>query len=206
MPAFLAASGTVLITTVLAVDMAPVVAANLSALNYYCKTFGIRDGYQMYRYLGVENVPDGVISWLQSDNDESLGGVIVESTSSGLTKEGLGKLSGKTYKITQKGIDIIKKHIKDNNFECYENIQMIKRLENALIKGEKITGADASYYFHEIREWYLMKNGFAYDEAHAAALKIYGVSPFSVYHPDVILMEPSAWGAPWFKFWEISKE
>ena len=34
---------------------------------YYVKTFGVVQGIQMYQYLGIQNLPNGVISWLQMD-------------------------------------------------------------------------------------------------------------------------------------------
>lgn len=61
--------GTVLITSVLAVELTPIVIANLSALNYYCKKFGIKDGYQMYRYLGTEALKEySVLAWMQTEH------------------------------------------------------------------------------------------------------------------------------------------
>jgi hypothetical protein len=82
---------------------------------------------------------------------------------------------------------------------------MINRIETALNNGKKLTGADASYYMHELKEGTLMGTGLSYEAAHAAALEAYQVSPFSVYHPEVIQQNPSAWGKPWFNFWGIKK-
>ena len=52
------------------------------------------------------------------------------------------------------------------------------------------TGADANFYLHEAAEATMMGRGLGYDAAHAAALNKYGVSPFSLYHPDVIQANP----------------
>ena len=41
--------------------------AKLEALAFYVENFGVRQGFEMYKYLGVENLPNGVISWLQAD-------------------------------------------------------------------------------------------------------------------------------------------
>ena len=41
--------------------------AKLEVLAFYVKNFGVRQGFEMYKYLGVENLPNGVISWLQAD-------------------------------------------------------------------------------------------------------------------------------------------
>lgn len=81
---------------------------------------------------------------------------------------------------------------------------MIKRLETAMKNGDKITGADSSFYMHEISENTMMKNGMNYDTAHSLALKKYDVSPFSVYHPDVISEFSSSFGPAWKKFWGIN--
>ena len=119
--------------------------------------------------------------------------------------EGFGKLANKEITVTQKGLDKVKTHISNNGFDAPENSAMINRIEAALKNGEKITGADASYYMHELKESTLMSKGLLYEEAHVAALETYQVSPFSVYHPEVIQLNPSAWGKSWFNFWEIKK-
>lgn len=79
---------------------------------------------------------------------------------------------------------------------------MIQRLRNALARGERIRGADASFYMHEIYESTLMNRGMLYDWAHHAALERYGVSAYSVYHPDVIRMHPESFNSNWVDFWE----
>lgn len=59
--------GALVIAIVVAAEVTPVVLANIQGLAYYVKTFGIVQGIQMYRYLGIQNLPNGVISWLQMD-------------------------------------------------------------------------------------------------------------------------------------------
>lgn len=83
----------------------------------------------------------------------------------------------------------------------------------AMTNGQKVTGADASFYMHEVAESTAMKplmaRGMsfsdAYDIAHPASLQKYQVSPFSVYHPDVIrqvnLLEPGSFNNNWIEFW-----
>ena len=75
--------------------------------------------------------------------------------------------------------------------------------------GEKITGADASFYMHELAESHMMKDltktmdfDTAYDIAHSSALSKYQVYPYSVYHPDVM---DSSFGLVWKRFWEGNK-
>lgn len=80
---------------------------------------------------------------------------------------------------------------------------MIKRLDQFLENRKKISGADASFYFHELREAELMQQGLTYEEAHQQALKDYEVSPFSVYHPDVIRSCSDEFNKNWKRAWGI---
>ena len=45
----------------------------------------------------------------------------------------------------------------------------------------------------------------AYEEDHAIALEFFDVSPFSVYHEDIISMHPENWNNSWFNFWKTEK-
>lgn len=77
----------------------------------------------------------------------------------------LGKLA-KKIEIERDKLILIKNHI-TNNFYAYEpNEMMIARLEIALTQKQKIFGADASFYFHELREAELMQKGYTYEKAH----------------------------------------
>lgn len=67
-----------------------------------------------------------------------------------------------------------------------ENELMLSRLEYALNNNLPLTGADASFYIHEATEATKMIKGMEYTDAHQFALNKYQVSPFSVYHLDVI--------------------
>ncbi len=203
--------GALVIAVVIVVEVTPIILANIQGLAYYVKTFGVVQGIQMYRYLGIQALPNGVISWLQmdmADGDSSLDdvGTVIGESSKGLVKEGLGKISGKEYTVTQKGIDKIKQYLTDQGFnDDYENQAMIERLENALKNGAKITGADAVFYAHELKEAQLVASGVEQAVAHKIALKYYEVSPYSVYHPEVIKMQPSWWNQAWFDFWNIER-
>jgi len=127
------------------------------------------------------------------------------------TGNGLGKLANKELNASEKGLNIVKNHI--DQFETYQpNVDMINRLENAMKNGEKITGADASFYMHELAESHMMKDltktmdfESAYDIAHSSALSKYEVSQFSVYHPDVIANNSSQFSLAWKRFWEGNK-
>lgn len=127
-----------------------------------------------------------------------------EGSGNGLVKEGLGQISGKSYNVTQSDINAITKHL-SGNLSAPENTAMINRLQNALNSGQSINGADASFYLHELKEIELMQTGMTQTTAHQAAIKYYGVSPFSTYHPDVIKTMPETFNSRWFDFWGISK-
>ena len=126
------------------------------------------------------------------------------STGNGLEKDGLGKLSGNTYKVTRQGIDAIGNHLNSTGMASAENSAMINRLENALLNGHSITGADASFYLHELKEASLMQSGMLYENAHQAALNYYNVSPFSVYDPSVIQEFIINFNQNWLNFWGIN--
>ncbi|QUH31967.1 hypothetical protein HYG85_08790 [Vallitalea guaymasensis] len=72
-----------------------------------------------------------------------------------------------------------------------------------MANGQPITGADASFYMHEAAEATMMQKGIAYKAAHEAVLQKYNVSPYSVYHPEVI-QQFSEWFNQGFKnFWGL---
>ena len=65
--------GAIILVSIIVIDATPAIIANLEMLNYYCKTFGIKDGIGMWYSFGAAGVPDGVISILQtSDSDDEL--------------------------------------------------------------------------------------------------------------------------------------
>ena len=51
-----------------------------------------------------------------------------------------------------------------------------------------------------------MSNGVSYDAAHAAALTKYGVSPYSLYSPDVIQQYPDYFNDNWRRFWGFPEQ
>jgi hypothetical protein len=75
----------------------------------------------------------------------------------GDTGTGLGNLEDKAINVTQKRLDLVTNHLTKNNFTALQNDAMIARLQAALQNGTAVTGADASFYMHEIAEatnWY----------------------------------------------------
>lgn len=43
------------------------ILANIQGITYYVKTLGVVEGFKMYKYLGISNLPDSVITWIQWD-------------------------------------------------------------------------------------------------------------------------------------------
>lgn len=71
--------GALVITFIIAVEAATVVFTNLQSIVLYVKEFGVLQGLQMYKYLGLYNLSNGVISWIQTDTadgDSSLDDLI----------------------------------------------------------------------------------------------------------------------------------
>ena len=81
---------------------------------------------------------------------------------------------------------------------------MIQRLKDALQAGRTISGADASFYLHEVSESTMMGKGMSYNIAHSKALLKYQVSPFSVYHPEIISNISESFNSNWRSFWGLT--
>ena len=120
------------------------------------------------------------------------------------------KMSGKAkaravsggIRVSERGLAIVERHLA--TLDAYPpNNAMIARLRAALQKGEVIVGADANFYLHEVAEATLMSRGVGYDAAHAAALQRYGVSEFSLYHPEVVNSFREWFSPAWRKFWGL---
>ena len=116
--------------------------------------------------------------------------------------EGLGMFESRTFQVSEKGLGIVERHLTQFG-EVPENAAMIARLRGALSSGAGITGADGSFYFHEVSEATMMGRGMSYEAAHAASLGKYGVSPFSVYHPEVVQALPGSFNTNWGAFWGL---
>lgn len=116
---------------------------------------------------------------------------------------GFGKLAGRPISLSAKGLAKVEQHLAQFG-DVPENAAMIGRLRAALSGGGSITGADASFYMHELAEATMMGRGMLYDAAHAAALSKYGVSPFSVYAREVVAASPHFSTSPgWVAFWGL---
>ncbi|HAU50314.1 MAG TPA: hypothetical protein DCW43_00885 [Clostridiales bacterium] len=50
---------------------------------YYIETFGVINGLDLYLALGIQNLPDGVITWVQMDMEDEVVWVFTESSISG---------------------------------------------------------------------------------------------------------------------------
>lgn len=121
-----------------------------------------------------------------------------------LSESGFKSLkTAKEISVSQRGIDIVEKHL-SGEYSDLTNDAMIARLKTALSNGDKITGADASFYMHEIAETTMMKKGMSYKEAHNLALQKYDVSPFSVYSPEVIKQYPGSFSRGFKNFSDLN--
>ena len=52
--------GAVVLTVVLVAEATPVVLANLKGIGYYCATYGVKEGLDMYCCMGMKGVPEKV--------------------------------------------------------------------------------------------------------------------------------------------------
>ena len=102
--------------------------------------------------------------------------------------------------VTREGLDTLIAHLAQFG-EHPPNQAMIERLSAQL--GSEVSGADANFLTHELLEAQHMAAGLEYDAAHAAALKQAGVSPFSLYHPEVIQQLPEYFNNAWRAFWGL---
>jgi hypothetical protein len=150
---------------------------------------------------GVE-ASDQVGGEVNSDVPNSAPTGAFNPTSSISSGEGLGIFADSQVAVTQKGFDLVSNHLSQFG-DFPPNQMMLDRLQAAMDAGNPITGADAVFYTHEASEATMMARGMSYDEAHAAALQKYGVSPYSVYHPDVIQANPGWLNQNWRNFWGI---
>jgi len=76
---------------------------------------------------------------------------------------------------------------------------MMARVRQAFMRGERISGADASFYMHEISESTMMRRGMPYTAAHQAAIDKYRVSPYTLYHSDIVRASPIFSSNPWWR-------
>lgn len=112
----------------------PIITANTKALIYYCSTFGIKNGLQMYRYLGVANLPNGVISWLQTDmadgdsSIDEIGGKIYSSGNAAIENANYAQRTY-NYKFSVDGI-------KNYSKLAGEPINTVDDLANAIQSGK----------------------------------------------------------------------
>ncbi len=102
--------------------------------------------------------------------------------------------------VTEEGLATVTQHLAQFG-EYGPNEAMLERLGAAV--DSTVSGADANFYTHELLEAENMASGLSYEEAHAAALEEAGVSPYSVYHPDVIEQFPELFNDAWRAYWGL---
>jgi len=119
----------------------------------------------------------------------------------GFAERGLGRLANREIVVTERGLARLEQHLA-RFIPDPANAAMVQRLRDALANnGGRVRGADASFYLHEIYESTLMNRGMPYHWAHWAALERYGVSAYSLYHPEVIRTTPG-FNQNWLDFWD----
>jgi hypothetical protein len=118
--------------------------------------------------------------------------------------QGLSKLAGAVARVSERGLSLVENHL--TNFDRFVPTEaMLGRLRETMASGTKVSGADSIFYLHEASEATMMGRGMLYDAAHDAALLKYQVSPFSVYHPQVIQANPDFFNDRWFNFWGVGR-
>lgn len=102
--------------------------------------------------------------------------------------------------VTEEGLATVAEHLAQFG-EHAPNTAMLDRLAGQV--GSAVTGADANFYTHELLEAGHMASGMSYEAAHAAALEQAAVSPYSIYHPEVIQQFPAQFNNAWRAFWGL---
>jgi RHS repeat-associated protein len=104
--------------------------------------------------------------------------------------------------ITRDGVDAVAEHLGRFGDTPY-NSAMLDRPESSV--GSRVTGADESFFNHELTEKDLMDSGMPYQDAHAGALEAHGATEYDLYHSDVIRSMPEWFNSSWFEYWNIPK-
>ncbi len=123
----------------------------------------------------------------------------------GMAAERIGTVAAESgVQLSEKGLSLVEGHLA--TFEADAgNAAMMGRLRSAFASGSKVTGADANFYLHEASEATMVGRGMSQPAAHAAALEKYGVSPFSIYHPEVIQANPEIFGTGFKNYWGLGQ-
>ncbi|MBB5020629.1 hypothetical protein HNQ59_003954, partial [Chitinivorax tropicus] len=174
------------------------------------------------KYRPVTLSPSEGIGWDVSNIEIRPTGAFAGGTTDGI---GFGKLTGREVAVSQKGLGIVETHL--GHFESMygpsiENNVMLGRLRNSLESNTPVTGADAVFYTHELKEATLMKRklqelGLPYTSTnvidnyyplHQKTLDFYKVSPWSVYHPDAVLaadalVQSKTMNPNYYRFWGV---
>lgn len=122
---------------------------------------------------------------------------------------GFGLLVNRPIRPTQKGLDIIKKHLSNPFFDDFDgrNTLMINRIQNSIDAGAWLRDADAIFYTHEISEYTIMNGVYdltTYNIAHQAAIAKYQVSDYAIYAREIIELFPKNFNPAYHKFWNIN--
>jgi hypothetical protein len=115
--------------------------------------------------------------------------------------------------VTPEDVSVIEQHLLRPDFTDIDvfggrgmapyNEAMIERLRSAAAGGTPLTGADASFYQHELYENGLMEGGMSAPAAHAQTLTDLGQTDFQLYPPDVISKYAGFFNPNYFNYWGI---
>ena len=141
--------GVVIIAIVVIIEVTPTVLANMEALAFYVKNFGVRQGFEMYKYLGVANLPNGVISWLQADmadGDSSVDDLVEGGKTTGLAQYGddFGKMG--TY-VENPDIKVDWSQYAEHGFERMQQRGMTQGMVDQIVANGKVLSQNSGSKF-----------------------------------------------------------
>jgi len=124
------AFGSICVMAMLATEVTVVVAANLEAIRYYCQNWGIKEGLDMYRVLGTQYVPNGILSQIQYYEGSGSNSLI--------------EISFDNKQLGQKWGEHMKDYPNLNSYQDYKNLA-----NNIFINPNRIIfdAANSEYYY-----------------------------------------------------------
>ena len=112
-------------------------------------------------------------------------------------------IAASEVEITEAGLGEVETNLA--RYDPYPpNESMLARLRAALAGGTRLTGADAAFYQHELMESALIRQGIDKELAHQLAFEKLSMSPYAVYHPDVVMTYyPAHFNLNWLEYWGL---
>lgn len=136
--------GEILIISLIVMDFAPIVVANMKALAFYIKTFGVKEGIKTFLVLGAANAPNvtnGLVSYLQmdmADGDSSLDDFVEKGgKTTGLAQYGddFGKMG--TY-VKNPNIKVDWSQYSEHGFERMQQRGMTQGMVDQIVANGKV--------------------------------------------------------------------